>query len=283
VVGKRNYAYARVRNRGTNPATGLVVRGYHCRPAAGLVWPDDWKPMHTASIAVGGSIATGGETVVGPFEWTPTHRGHEGMLMSVSAIGDSANTDPLTFLPCAAGPTPLWRLVPNDNNLGLRALVPVPGGGGKKALVKAFVGRRFWAQNPFPHPDKVEVRVTLPPFLASRGWSVALRNAGGGSFSLGPRASRVIRPRLIPGSSFTAAQVLAAGDVTIVAEVLVDGLVVGGITYVLDAQLKHPAVEALEPKPKHDHDHDHDHHHHEPPKIEVERRGRRVKVEIDID
>jgi zinc metalloprotease ZmpB len=121
------------------------VHGYHCRPTAGLVWPDDLNPMQTASLSVPGSIPSGGHRVVGPFEWRPEHRGHECMFMSVSATGDRANNDPATFLPTALGPSPFWRLVPCDNNLGLRGLIPVPGAGGRRALVEAFHERTFWA------------------------------------------------------------------------------------------------------------------------------------------
>lgn len=274
LVGSPNYAYVRIKNRGTKAANGVVVRGYHCRPTAGLIWPDDWRPMHTPAITVAGSVASGGEQVVGPFEWVPTHHGHESMFMSATAPGDRANTDATTLLPCAIGPTPMWRLVPNDNNLGLRSVVPVPGGGGRRALVKAFFRRRFWAQNPFPDTGKVEVRAVLPAFLTSRGWSMTLHNAGGGSFSLGPHAHRVIRPRLVGGSSFTEANVYAAGTVSIRILVLVNDLLVGGITYVLDPLLKHPAPEKLDAHP----------HHHKPELVfKEEKRPRRIKFEVDID
>jgi len=65
-----DYGYVRIKNRGTRPANNEVMSGFHCRPSAGLTWPDDWEPMTTASINVPGSVAAGGETIVGPFEWT---------------------------------------------------------------------------------------------------------------------------------------------------------------------------------------------------------------------
>jgi hypothetical protein len=150
IVGQTNYAYANVANRGTQAAGNVVVSGYHCKPSAGLLWPDDWQAMTTASIAVPGTIAPGATVLVGPFEWTPSEIGHECMLMSVSATGDLSNADPASGLPCAMGPTPHWRLVPFDNNLGQRNVAPVAGGGGLTGLAASFGPRHFWANNPYP-------------------------------------------------------------------------------------------------------------------------------------
>jgi hypothetical protein len=287
IVGRTNFAYVRVKNRGTTTANNLVVRGWHCRPSAGLVWPDDFEPMTTTARTVP-SLPAGGQIVVGPFEWRPEHRGHECMFMSVSAPGDRANNDPASSLPSAAGPTPLWRLVPCDNNLGLRAVAPVPGGGGRRGLVAAFHERHFWASNPFAHTARMEVRPVLPSFLASRGWSLVLENPGAGSFSLGPRDSRLIRPRLIGGQSFTATDLQAAGYVAIELVVLADGLVVGGLTYVLDPGLKHPARE--EPEEERDEERKEQGEEREE-RREVgearterrEERPRRIRFEIDFD
>jgi hypothetical protein len=295
-VDRTNHAYVRIKNRGTQAAFGVVVHGHHCRPTAGLVWPDDLKPMTTASLAVPGSIPPGGQIIVGPFDWRPEYRGHECMFMSVSAAGDRANNDPATFLPAAAGPTPLWRMVPCDNNQGLRAVIPVPGGGHRRALLAAFRKRRFWANNPFAKTGRVEVRAILPAFLLSRGWAMHLDNPGGGSFSLGPRGTRVIKPRLSGGQSFTAAEVLAAGQVAIELVVLVDGLVVGGLTFVLDPLLKWPAREFEEEEEREDEEEeeeeeDEERHHHEENEEEKheeshERKAkdtRRIRLEIDLD
>jgi hypothetical protein len=307
VAGKRNYAYAHIKNRGTQSATGVVVHAYHCRPTAGLVWPDDLKPMLTASLAVPGSIPPGGQKTAGPFEWKPKYRGHECMFMSVGAAGDRANNDPATLLPTGTGPTPLWRMVPCDNNQGLRAVMPVPGGGHRRALVESFRKRRFWASNPFAKTGKVEVRTILPFFLLTRGWAIHLNNPGGGTFSLGPRATRVIRPRLIGGQTFTAAEVTAVGEVAIKLVVLVDGLVVGGLTFVLDPHLTWPVHECVEEEQEHHHESDshvcaepyhermeddcEEHHNHEKrsqhkctESCELkERESRRVKLLIDFE
>jgi hypothetical protein len=257
IVCKTNHAYVRVKNRGTQPAVGVRVYGYHCRPSAGLVWPDDFEPMTTASLAVPGAIAPGATALVGPFVWTPVHAGHECMFMSVSAPADRANTDRATNLPSALGPTPAWRLVPSDNNVKMRALIPVPGGGGRCALEDAFCNRSFWAHNPFARTARMEVRAILPPFLAGAGWTMRFENPGQGSFSLGPRESRQIRPRLLSGRDFSAGDVIDSGAAAIVVLVLADGMVVGGLTFVLDPSLTEPARETRTPeerKAQHEHD-----------------------------
>lgn len=253
LVCAKNHAYVRVKNRGTKPSKGGRVRGWHARPGAGLVWPDDFEPMDTASLAMP-ALPPGGEVVIGPFAWTPIHPGHEVMFMSVSAPADRANNDPTTGLHAATGPTPAWRLVPADNNLGLRALVTVPGGGGRCALEAAFCNRKFWAQNPFNKPARMTLRAELPPLLAERGWVMEFHNPGGDSFTLGARGEREIRPVLISGRDFDTGDLADAGASTITVLVMADGIVVGGMSYRLDADMTTPAPERAKHgcKPKHE-------------------------------
>jgi len=244
IVGQTNYAYVHVSNRGTQPASGVVVSGYHCKPSTGLLWPDDWQAMTTASISVPGTIAPGATVLVGPFEWTPTAIGHECMLMSVSAVGDLSNADLASGLPCAAGPTPHWRLVPFDNNIGQRNVAPVAGGGGLTGLTASFDSRRFWANNPYDFEGRVKLEVNLPDFLTQRGWGAQFVNPGGASFTLTGRGSREILLRLKPGSDFSATDVQKAGAAaTIVVRTLVNGIPVGGMTYTIDPHLKTPPPE----------------------------------------
>ena len=127
LLGVANYAYVRVKNRGTQSANNVTVSGYHASPASGLTWPGDWIAMTTASLPAG-SIPSGGSMIVGPFVWTPQFLGEECMLIIASADGDLPNTDPASGLSCATGPTPHWRLVPFDNNLGQRNVVTVACG-----------------------------------------------------------------------------------------------------------------------------------------------------------
>jgi zinc metalloprotease ZmpB len=247
IVNVTNYGYVRVKNRGTQAANNVVVSGFHCRPSAGLTWPDDWQAMTTASINVAGSIPSGGETIVGPFEWTPSEIGHECMLMSASADGDLSNIDLAGALPCAAGPTPDEQLARFDNNIGQRNVAPVAGGGGLRALIDSFVNRRFWTNNPYAKEVRISLDVTLPPFLVKRGWKAVLLNPGGASFTLPPRGSREILIGLKAGGDFSASDVVAAGKQSgIVVSAKIDGYTFGGITYQLDPNLKTPPVE-IEP------------------------------------
>ena len=247
IVNVTNYGYVRVKNRGTQAANNVVVSGFHCRPSAGLTWPDDWQAMTTASINVAGSIPSGGETIVGPFEWTPSEIGHECMLMSASADGDLSNVDPAGALPCAAGPTPDEQLARFDNNIGQRNVAPVAGGGGLQGLLGSFVNRHFWTNNPYAKEVRISLDVTLPPFLVNRGWQAVFLNPGGASFTLPPRGSREILIGLKAGGEFSPSDVVAAGTQSgIVVSAKIDGYTFGGITYQLDPNLKTPPVE-IEP------------------------------------
>ncbi len=243
VLSVTNYLYVRVKNRGTQTADDVVVKVYHCAPAAGLVWPDDWVPATTPELTAG-SILSGDETIVGPFEWTPEEEGHECLLATVSADGDLSNIDPASLLPSATGPSPHWRLVPFDNNIAQRNVAPVPGGGGGLNLAAAFERRRFWARNPYDRTVRVRIDAILPEFLRRRKWEVRFLNAGGSSFTLGPRGSRQIVLGLKRGEEFSPADVRAAGkQVAIVFHMLADGVPVGGMTYAIDPKMKTPAPE----------------------------------------
>jgi hypothetical protein len=241
IVGVTNYLYVRIKNRGTQAANNVVVRTYHCVPATGLVWPDDWQATTTAEITMPGSIAAGGDAIVGPFEWIPEAIGHECLLAAVSADGDLSNIDPATSSPAAAGPSPHWRLVPFDNNLAQRNVAPVPGGGGGLNLSAAFRGRRFKARNPYKRPATMRLEAVLPDFLVKRGWRLLFENPGGSSFSLGPRGEREIVLGLHPGQDFSEADV--GGGAAIEVRARIDGMTIGGLTYSIDPRMKTPAVE----------------------------------------
>ncbi|ORV33328.1 hypothetical protein AWB99_08285 [Mycolicibacterium confluentis] len=123
-AGTTNYAYVKIKNRGTSIANDVIVRGYHCQPSAGLVWPNDLQPMTTAQLAAGTLQPNNSEEkTVGPFAWTPATNasGHDSMLMVVSAAGDPSNIDNFTIGEAVED----WRLVPNDNNIALRNVVLV--------------------------------------------------------------------------------------------------------------------------------------------------------------
>ena len=80
IVFQTNCGYVKIKNRGTKIATNIVVSGYHCRPSAGLTWPDDWKPMDTPESLTLPNLAPGDIDIAGPFLWTPSELGHECML-----------------------------------------------------------------------------------------------------------------------------------------------------------------------------------------------------------
>ena len=123
VLGVSNFAYVKIKNRGFEDATNVEVRAFHRKPGAGLEWPTDLAPMTTPLIAVGSLRANNAEEkTVGPFRWTPVQASgkKDSLLMIVSDPRDPSNADNF-----ANGEVvPDWRLVPNDNNIGMRTVVP---------------------------------------------------------------------------------------------------------------------------------------------------------------
>jgi zinc metalloprotease ZmpB len=238
VVGVTNYAYVKVKNRGTQTATGVIVKAFHCKPAAGLVYPNDWEPMTTTQLSapdVPPNSTT--EITVGPFEWIPSQVGHECMFMVASATGDPSNINNMT----AGDSIPEWRLVPHDNNIGQRNVFPVAGGKGLKGLLASFERLTFMLKNPHAARARMIVNPVLPPLLAERGWTLACINAGGHAFTLNPGESRDIIMQLKPGKDFTPEEVAKAGDPFIHLEAYANGILIGGMSYQVDHTLKEPA------------------------------------------
>jgi hypothetical protein len=237
-LGSTNYAYVKIKNRGTQQAQNVVVYGYHTKPGAGLNWPGDFDPFSTASINVGTVNADNTqEVVVGPFNWTPNINayGHDCILMVVTADGDASNIDNFT-----AGETiPEWRLVPNDNNVGQRNVNPVPGGGGERGLMAGLDGVSFFVGNPNPQRGKMTFDVILPSLLSKLGWRLELVDVGGG-FTLASGAKREVFIKLHPGQPFTRDAVEATQDRDIRIDVLANDNLIGGMTYQLDPDLSHP-------------------------------------------
>lgn len=237
-LGSTNYAYIKIKNRGTQQAQNVVVYGYHTKPGAGLNWPGDFDAFTTASINAGTLNPNNTEEkIVGPFEWTPNINayGHDCMLMVVAADGDASNVDNFT-----AGETiPEWRLVPNDNNIGQRNVNPVPGGGGEQGLMAGLNGVSFLVGNPNPRRGKMTFNVTLPSLLSKLGWRLELVGAGGG-FTLASGAKREVFIKLHPGQPFTRDAVEATKDRDIRIDVLANDNLIGGMTYRLDPDLSRP-------------------------------------------
>ncbi len=235
ITGQPNYAYVKIKNRGTSTATSINVRGFHSLPGAGLTWPTDFTELSPAGgLAVaslaGNSAAT---TTVGPFTWTPNINayGHDCMVMVVSNAQDPSNIDQFN----AGESIAEWRLVPNDNNVGQRNMYPVPGGGGAREFIRALHERFFLVGNPSRTPGKAEVTVRLPDFLARTGWGITFSGVEG-SFELKPEEKRKMVMQVKEGREFSAQDVLSAADRDILMEVRLDGILIGGMTYVIDPE-----------------------------------------------
>ena len=238
-LGHTNYAYVKIKNRGTSVANNVIVKGYHCKPAAGVLWPNDLQPMTTTQLSAGTLQPNDAEEkVVGPFEWTPVVNtwGHDCMMMIVSATGDASNVDNFT----AGEYVEDWRLVPNDNNVGQRNVTLAPGGGGMKGLMAGLHGKGFWVGNPGRRGTNVAVSITLPPLLASRGWRITLRDLPEGGARLKAREQRLVTFEVHPGTEFTKADVVAEIERDIVVTATADGGIVGGMVYHIDPDLKMP-------------------------------------------
>jgi hypothetical protein len=235
-LGQTNYAYVKVKNRGTKDATNVIVRGFHTKPGAGLLWPNDFQAFTTAQLAAGTIAANSTqEAVVGPFEWTPNINayGHDCMLMVVSADGDPSNVDNVTV----GEVIPEWRLVPNDNNIGQRNVQPVAGGGGGEGLLLSLDGVSIWIGNPNPRRAVMTLHVELPELLAAAGWRLSFDQD---QFDLKPGTRQEIVLRLERGEDFTKDEVTAAGVCDIRVTVRANGDLLGGMTYRLDPELTRP-------------------------------------------
>ena len=235
IVNQTNQGYVFVRNRGTQTATGVVVKAYHAEPSVGLTFPNDWSAMTTTQLTAP-NIPPGGEVKVGPFAWTPTELGHECMFMVASAIGDPSNVDNFT----AGDAIPEWRLVPNDNNIGQRNVAPVAAGG-VAGLVAELKNRPFTVHNPFDEAAGIEVLVDLPRVLAQADWRLLVTSPGGPSFKLGAGQQRKVHFDLVAGSAEALAKLAQAPETerNIVITVTADKRIIGGMTYALDPSRKH--------------------------------------------
>jgi hypothetical protein len=225
--GVTNYAYVKIKNRGAVPATKVVVRAFQRRAAAGYLFPDDWQPMKTARLAAADVPPdSSAEILVGPFEWVPSPTGQDSMLMVVSARGDANNSHSFSV----GDSVPDWRLVPNDNNVGLRSVHPVPNADSRR-LLKALGHIALSVKNPDVNPKRMTIKATLPPFLRKRGWRCNYgRNR---AFFLEGGAVREVDIRLQTGRPFRSTAVDSKNRSSIEITVYADGIIVGGMSYPL--------------------------------------------------
>jgi zinc metalloprotease ZmpB len=216
-VGSTAYLYVRVKNKGTDPAGSgqITVRTFHADPGIGLTWPDDWTPMTTPSITVPNVLpGPANRVVVGPFPWTPTVVGHECVLAVVECANDHAVTQDLA----AGSHVGDGDLVPFDNNLAQRNLVPTPAKQGGK--------RKFTVRNPFDAPKEMELVVTgnLP-----EGWRWSLSD--GERIALGPRERRWVEIDISRGDGAEVTNFDEPHRVQITG--LIDDRPLGGMTFYL--------------------------------------------------
>lgn len=126
IPGIDNYAYAIVRNRGTNPIlAGWTITGYQlrnntccgcCDDCQNLQWPKDFIKMKQPLFVSTQPIAPGGYYIITELTWRPGE--NDCMLMVAEAKGDPSN---LRFIRAGEN-IPAKRLIPFDNNMALRCL-----------------------------------------------------------------------------------------------------------------------------------------------------------------
>jgi hypothetical protein len=228
IVGQINFAYVRIKNRGTQPATNVVVKGFHCLPGIGLVFPTDWLPMTTPQLTAPNLAANDSVgVVVGPFKWIPSQVGHECMFFSVSATGDPGNVDGHVV-----GPIPEWRLVPHDNNIGQRNVCPVP------MLLGDIKWETlpFWLRNHGKLPVPLGLDIKLPAWLAKLGWKfdvpqITTPGGGRGGAVLKPEDLLKVTISMTKGKAFDEKVLQNEKDHDIVLTVLYNGLPAGGMTF----------------------------------------------------
>lgn len=242
LIGVTNYFWVKIKNRGQSQAQNVTVKSYHCEPGTGLVWPTHWSPMTTPEIIVG-TLDAGTEEVVGPFEWTPTHVGHECLLTSVSADGDESNAD--TVL----GDIPHYRLVPFDNNIAQRNVSPEEPD--PDALAESLTDRNFVVRNPFDRSVTAELETILPEILRKNGWKIKFNNPGGSKIKLAPNGTQQVSFTLVPGKSFKKSEISKNGD-QIEIHTLMDSKLIGGMTYLVDRNLKRRLPELPKMQPSKD-------------------------------
>jgi hypothetical protein len=247
IYDETNFAFVRIKNRGSQAATNVVVSGYHCDPGVGLVYPDDWVPMTDATLPAPDIAANDNVgVVVGPFRWIPSQLEHECMFFSVAADNDPSNIDGRI-----TGSIPEWRLVPHDNNIAQRNVAPVMGGGGQPGLKASFERRSFSVKNTFRNTAEIRLVPSLPKFLTKLGWRLDFSNAQGGKFRLEGGKRKEILLNMHAGQDFSRQTVLEnVRDSLITVTAYADGIIIGGMSYRLDPNLTRPGVQLDDTEPE---------------------------------
>ena len=235
IPGRKNYAYVKVKNRGTTAASDVVVRGYYSPPGAGFTWPHDFEQMEPLAGITVPSLKPNHaeEKTVEFFAWTPKRefRGHDGLLIIASVEGDRSNVERLR----AGESLEEWRLVPHDNNVGKRNVQLLPGD--SHEFRKALHGCVFVAGNPFHKSAAMELRLHLPEFLTTRRWMIRFQGLPSMRFELQEDEKREIVLHLSGGQEFLREDVRQHPDRDISVQLLANGILLGGMTYRLDPDL----------------------------------------------
>jgi zinc metalloprotease ZmpB len=215
-VGSTAYLYARVKNRGTAAAGSgpVTVRAFHSAPNIGLVWPVGWTPMNVSALQVANIVPGAGE-VVGPFTWTPTEVGHECVLVVVECDSDRSITQDLPASALVAHAD----LVPFDNNIAQRNLVPTAPGGTTK--------RGFYLVNPDRDREATVELVWKDDLPAGWRWESDLE--GPESLRLGPAEQRWVT--LTVDQADGEAVETFDPPFTLTVTGLIEGQIIGGMTF----------------------------------------------------
>ena len=172
--------------------------------------------------------------MVGPFEWTPRHVGHECMFMIVSATGDESTSTTSTRATRFPSGVSCRTTTTSVSATSLRCR------GGTTGLADEFSDLTFTAKNPLTYAAGVQLEHTLPALLIERGWSLSFTNPGGAAFRLEPGETREITMHLERGADFDAKEVEGVEDRSITVAARVGGFLVGGMTYALDPAIERP-------------------------------------------
>lgn len=120
VIGQTNFAFARVSNRGLSQASNVSLRGFQSPIPGEKLWPNDWTALATSQIESAAGIPSGGEAIIGPFEWSPMSE-EPTVLFAVSASGDLSTLNRFS----SASPISTRQVALLDNNIGVRSMSTV--------------------------------------------------------------------------------------------------------------------------------------------------------------
>ena len=157
------------------------------------------------------------------------------MIASVAA--DPSNIDNFTGTETIQE----WRLVPNDNNVGQRNVSVVPGEGGGEALMASLDGAFFMAGNNLNRRAVMELQVEMPKVLGDKGWRLQFDGISDNKFLLTAGEKRKIQLMLKKGAEFTKADIEGSADRMINVSLLANGILLGGMSYYVDPNLKKPS------------------------------------------